>query len=747
MRHVDTHFDLKWMTSPKGFEPFLYSRNGNVPLLIARSDPNYFTPLLSEDGLERALSTASRLRGAMEILNGNSKPQRPRGDAMAREAFANGKSLRIIGIHRFSRAIMLLCRSLEHELSCPVNTNMYLTPGETGARALDRHYDTHDVFVLQIYGRKRWRLYDSHVDSPLEHFPPIRGERKGRTRQQNEKKKEKSRRDTCKLIDEFVLTAGDLLFIPRGYWHEAEGVDGHTSCHLTVGIQSFTYLDLMTLAIAQAAAQDVELRQSLPAGFGTYADCRSAVAEQVSRIMERLPRTISTQSALSQVSEIFMRTREPFGRNVLEPPLNNYYADSVELESAVRVRAGLICRVFSTETEVSIKFGFTTVTLPQAFEAALRFVASKRRFVGKELPGDISDVERISLVHRLMVDGLLTSPEGQSTKIVRKGEELRGWLPTSLDLRPRKSAVEWLYIGSGSLSEPFFNQTVKRLKAADVPARSKITGLKALSSLQDEILPSGFIFHVSRCGSTLLANALRTVPGCVVISEGQPFGAVFAPRPVDSPRTDMSEAKREDLLKGLVRAYGQRRIPEDNGLVIKFSSWDILSLSTVRRLWPEVPIVILIRDPIEVMVSCIKSPPGWMRLKQAPGTASRTFGWDEASVVEMTDEQFCARGIAEFFRAGIASVGPRCKVISYENLRPSRAQEVAKFFGLDWNHQSEGRMSAVFATYAKDADGTKQFVDDREQKQSAATELMRAECKQWADEGYSLLKSQENWQS
>lgn len=739
-----SELDLSWMISPMDCSSFVGSYWTQGPLRISRSDRLYYRQLLSERELEYALFVASKSPGSVEELGDKQRPRQVRNHAMAVESFRGGRSLRIDGIQRFSRKLILLCRALEQEFSCPTNINLYLTPGQAGARALDRHYDTHDVFILQTHGRKKWRIYDSPIEFPLEYLPPIRCERQGRFRQKIEVRKELAARSTANVVNEFILEAGDLLYLPRGYWHEAEGVAGHVSCHLTVGIQALTYMDLMTIAITQAATRNPKLRESLPVGFGTYSDCRGAVREQVAQIVESLRPQIDSDSALAEVAEIFVRSRQSLDGALLRSPaaLN---VEGVGLGSRVRIRDGVICRVSVSESNVSLNFGAAVFSLPLAFESACRFIARTRRFTPSELPGDVTNDERVSMVQRLIKDGLLTSADAQTMKAIGPTEKIRGWVPTKLNLRLRRSTIEWLYLGREPLADPFFHQTITRVKATvpDVPMRE--TGLKALSRLEDEVLPSGFIFHVSRCGSTLLANGLRAIPETIVVSEAQPFGALFVPRKHESGVSNGWETKRDELLRGIVRAYGQRRAGNEKALVIKFSSWDILSFQVVRRLWPEVPCVVVVRDPIEVMVSCIQEPPGWMRLKRDAAVASRVFGWTESSIDEMTDEQFCARGIAEFFRAGAANLRGQCRVVSYENLKAPRVRDIARFFGLDVAQLGEQKLDEVFATYAKDSKGMKPFVDDREEKQNAATDVIRGECKQWAEEPYLLLKQQESW--
>ena len=735
---------LEWLISPIGIELFSASYWSQSPLRIIRKMTTYYAKLFSEENFESALFAASIVPGAIEELGFDQRPHRVRSYTVAREAFRNGKSLRIDGVQRFSRELILFSRALEQEFSCPININLYLTPGHHGARALDRHYDTHDVFVLQVHGQKKWRVYDSAISFPLEYLPPIRSERHGRRRQRVLKKKESNIRESCKVADEFILQAGDLLYLPHGYWHEAEGTDGDASCHLTVGVQSSTYLELLTIAMTHAAARVLELRKPLPLGFGTHADCRVAVREHVEQILNSIRPEIDSDAALNEVAEIFARSRQSVDGGLLQSA-TLLDLTGISLSSCVKIRDGLICRVSSNGTNVSLHFGSVVVTLPIVFEAACRFIARGIQFIPREIPGDLADEERVSLAQRLIKDGLLASSDTRTQDKPQPVLTFRGWIPAKLSFRRKKSAIEWLYFGRESWTEPFFHQTVKRVKEHVPNAPTRSTGLKVLSRFQDEIAPSGFIFHVSRCGSTLISNALKTIHGTIVISEGQPFGAIFGAQVQEFGDVTGWEAKRDGLLKGIVRAFGQRRTGDETGLVVKFSSWDILSFSLVRRLWPAVPCVIVIRNPIEVMVSCIQKPPGWMRFKQKPKAASRIFGWSEDVVSKMTNEQFCARGIAEFFRAGAAGIGPECRVLSYEDLKAPRAIDVAKFFGLDLSGFGQQKLDGVFATYAKDPEGKVPFVDDRKEKQSAATDVMRRECKKWAEEPYLLLKQHENW--
>jgi hypothetical protein len=390
--------------------------------------------------------------------------------------------------------------------------------------------------------------------------------------------------------------------------------------------------------------------------------------------------------------------------------------------------------------DVSFSSATKKITLPVAFESAYRFMAAHRSFTARELPGLLTDFERLSLVRLFLSNGFLTK-----SSLPDAGGDLvktKGWMPVRLSLKRSKAEIEWLSFGSLKLSEPFFKQTVFRLKKEGHVEPLRTFGTAPLRHPADVVQPSGFIFHISRCGSTLLANALKSFQGTVVISEAQPLAALLAPQASGYQVQDF-EQQRGELFKGLVEAYGQRRTGEEQGLVIKFSSWSILSIAVVRRLWPEVPCVVVIRNPVEVAVSCLQRAPGWFRFRRNPSMASRVFGWSEDSVKEMSKEQFCARTIGIFLQSAADNLSSHCRVVDYQDIKSTGILDVARFFGLDVNRLNRGTLDQTLATYSKDATGTRPFGDDQKLKQCFVTPRIREECGRWSDNIYATLKERQ----
>jgi len=184
--------------------------------------------------------------------------------------FSNGCTVRLLCPHLHSDSTHSLLSSLELEFGCFVGSNAYLTPGGD-AQGFAPHYDDIEAFVLQLEGRKRWKVYP----------PPNRAETLPRFSSRDYT--EKDMEGTHPVIDT-VLGPGDVLYMPRGWIHQAhtpqessgEDQNGH-SLHLTASaMQKWSWTDLLELVMPEAlesvAASETStsLREGLPRNFLCY---------------------------------------------------------------------------------------------------------------------------------------------------------------------------------------------------------------------------------------------------------------------------------------------------------------------------------------------------------------------------------------------------------------------------------------------------------------------------------------------
>lgn len=171
------------------------------------------------------------------------------------ELFADGATLVLQALHRVWPAVIEFCGTLATELGHPVQANAYVTPPQN--QGFSAHYDVHDVFVLQIEGRKRWQIHSPVLDSPLRDQP------------WTQRRRAVEQRAADEPSIEVVLEPGDCLYLPRGFLHSAKALGG-VSTHLTVGIHVWTRYALAEQFMAQAlrtVAGAAQMRGSLPLGL------------------------------------------------------------------------------------------------------------------------------------------------------------------------------------------------------------------------------------------------------------------------------------------------------------------------------------------------------------------------------------------------------------------------------------------------------------------------------------------------
>jgi len=157
----------------------------------------------------------------------------------------DGATLIINSIQKMVPSIATLAEDLEHVLQARININMYASLVHD-KNCFGCHYDVHDVLVLQVQGRKHWQLFGPR---PLMPYP-------------HESFDSTERPPTVTPTWDGLMTQGDALYMPRGWWHFARPIGGPT-IHLSVGIVKPTGLDLLEWLTKQMGTDDI-FRKNLP---------------------------------------------------------------------------------------------------------------------------------------------------------------------------------------------------------------------------------------------------------------------------------------------------------------------------------------------------------------------------------------------------------------------------------------------------------------------------------------------------
>jgi hypothetical protein len=267
-------------------------------------------------------------------------------------------------------------------------------------------------------------------------------------------------------------------------------------------------------------------------------------------------------------------------------------------------------------------------------------------------------------------------------------------LNLDLDTEP---SIDWGDLDGIRFSEPFFDQTIERWAGGPAP-RLVRTGLDALGTLDlaPSLDPALLIFHLSRCGSTLVSRLLATQPEILVIAEPRPLNALLMASPAA-----LDAERQANLLRLLVRALGRRRTDNERHYVLKLSSWNITRLALFRRAFPQARLVWVQRAPVEIMGSILADPPGWMKLP--PPQAETLFGIPATRCAGLDSQQFGAHALAAMLVGAGAAAAAGALLLDYRDLPEAVWQRVAPFAGVALDDNDRQRMRDEARFYSKDA--------------------------------------------
>jgi hypothetical protein len=312
--------------------------------------------------------------------------------------------------------------------------------------------------------------------------------------------------------------------------------------------------------------------------------------------------------------------------------------------------------------------------------------------------------------------------------------DLARWTPIRFDFSGPAPTLDWADLSPERFVEPFFDQTVARW-ASGPHARPLVrTGLDALVALDNEpsLEPAGMIFHLSRCGSTLVSRLLGTLPGVVILAEPAPLNELLSLEP---DRVD--DATLAGFVRLLVRALGRRRHGDERQLVLKCTSWNIRRRAVLAAAFPGTPWIWVQRDPAHVVASLLANPPGWLGRQAAP-RAARLFGIDPAAVPAMARAEFTARALGAMLESAATDPGRRL-CIDHADLPAATWQRVAPHFALEIDTAAIERMTEQSRFYSKDP-APRPF-SEAEPEDRPVTEAMRQAVERFAEPGYRALAS------
>lgn len=386
---------LAWLLAPNALDVFLTENWEREPLVLSRKDPEYYRELLTFDDVNDFMSRNDiRYPYLRLVKNGKELPLIDYADDFVYgnnifpglldndkifHHYAQGATLSFQIFQKCMEELSRFCNALEARLRFQTQVNIFVTPPDS--KGFTAHYDDHSFFIFQIAGKKHWKLYGNPVELPIQEF--------------------RSSAVTPELEEsrEITLVAGDLLYLPRGFYHEAY-TSNETSVHITLGVFPFTWVQVLQRLLDQAK-QDVNFRRA-PGDFLIPGVAPTVLQEQFEALLKKLGS-----------AEV-----EPLFQSLFEQTASKQIVDGRDrLQDLSRLgslnegswifKRPVLWTLHADAGGARLTFYDKTIRFPATVETTLSEILSLTRFRPCDLGADLDPVSRLNILRKLIKEGLL----------------------------------------------------------------------------------------------------------------------------------------------------------------------------------------------------------------------------------------------------------------------------------------------------------------------------------------------------
>jgi len=381
---------LSYLISPISKTEFFKTYHEKEALLSKHNDANRFHGLLSIDRIDEIIASTELPPSSLDMVRKEPPIERSyytfkngnidRG-AVIRH-YQEGATIILPQLHLADEILAKFCRSLENVFSSHVQTNIYLTPGSS--QGFNTHFDDHDVFVIQLSGTKKWRLYQKPIDNPY----------RGESFNTKDYK-------AGELQKEFELKEGECVYIPRGLMHDAISVGEKASLHITVGLIVKKWADLMLEALSEVAIRNPRFRRSLPPGFARPGYNNKSAKIYFDELINEFQKNSNFDKVFEVIKENFIRERTPNLRGSLIDTSSNLPKERLYIR-----RPNLQAKLKRDELETVIICGGGDLRFELKAYKVLQVILSGEPFSAASL-GDSEDVSTLDMIKKLTAFGII----------------------------------------------------------------------------------------------------------------------------------------------------------------------------------------------------------------------------------------------------------------------------------------------------------------------------------------------------
>jgi ribosomal protein L16 Arg81 hydroxylase len=368
-------------------------------LYISRNNSDYFSELLNINDIDSFLSrNDSRYPSIRLVKNGSELPLNEYSNILNFGRYSSDGLLdsdKIFSQYKDGATILIqlakssfnglahFCNQLQNDLQSHIEGNIYLTP--KNSQGFTTHFDTHSVFVLQLEGCKKWRIYNTFYDLPT----------------LDDTYKENSQIE-LELQVEIILKPGDILYIPRGLGHDAQTMEGEHSLHVTIGLFPPMWIDIFNYCVKELQ-NNIEFRKS-PTSY--IEKNQTILIEEFKKMCLNFDSSVLERS-IKNIRNFTLSKQSQLNNNRLKSIIK---IDELDINAEVRKIKGLIFEIekSDSEDEIYISFYDKKITLPNEIEELVKEILKVDSIKISSLIEKYDSETIIDLTKILIEEGLVT---------------------------------------------------------------------------------------------------------------------------------------------------------------------------------------------------------------------------------------------------------------------------------------------------------------------------------------------------
>ncbi|KRD12898.1 hypothetical protein ASE21_03025 [Flavobacterium sp. Root901] len=266
---------------------------------------------------------------------------------------------------------------------------------------------------------------------------------------------------------------------------------------------------------------------------------------------------------------------------------------------------------------------------------------------------------------------------------------LSNWIPYKLIEKENNIYFEWIYLDDIKYSEPFFEETILKCKKHEYNSKSLkvVTTPENLIEWSNELVSidlKSLVFHVSRCGSTMLSQSLATASENIIVSEAPVFDEILR-------SSHFGLDTKTTLIKSVLKFLGQKRFPEQKNLILKLDAWHIFEAGYLRSVFPDIPFGLLYRNPVEVL----KSHQKLVGMHMVPNLLPPgVFGITPQEINEVSFQQYGALVLEKYFQGflNFYEKDQNAVILNYNEGMKQVIEKFISFINVDYSDNEINKM-------------------------------------------------------